>query len=284
LVQASACRWLLDAKTGLVLSSSDSPLPRWPRPPIALGDRVCLVPDGRHVLMLDAATGKALWSYAVPGETTRSGEPPLVVPAGGALVVVEPLNLGYRLQKLDGATGKPLWPDAPLLDLEALGPAGWVAAGQTLYHAGGNQLSAWSLSDGERLWRRPLPAAGPWRLERDNGRLLACRDRAAAARFRFRWLGASLQWHIGPLPAGDAWSVFLLDAGNGGLIHRVALEPEAIPRRAASGWNAPPLAWPALSIDRDEAGAPGPVLVRDHRGIIAAVGNRVVSLAVSPSN
>ncbi|MFO0843134.1 MAG: PQQ-binding-like beta-propeller repeat protein [Gemmataceae bacterium] len=282
LVQASAYRWLLDAKTGGVVSSSASPLSPWPRPPVVGDTGVCVVPDRRNVLMLDAATGKPLWSHKLPGETTRSGEPPLVVPADDAVVVIEPRNIGYRARKLDRATGKPRWRDVVTLDIGALHPAGWHAANGKLYHAGGDHLSAWSLAEGRPLWKRSLPADGSWRIEKDGPRLLVWRARAAAARFRFRWLGVALQWHVGPLPAGDAWSVLVLDAEKGELLRRVSLDPESLPRGRPSGWESRPSVWPALSADRDEEGAPGPVVAHDRRGLIAAVGNRVVAFAVPP--
>ena len=127
LVQASGRRWFLDAATGKIRHEAPATLEAWSRKPLLLKEKVCLTSDAKTVEMLDGSTAKVEWTYTLPGKTTRSGEPPLVVGAKDALFVVEPENIGYRLQRLTGLTGKPMWQRPPLLALESLEPAAWLA-------------------------------------------------------------------------------------------------------------------------------------------------------------
>jgi hypothetical protein len=194
----------------------------WPRPPLDLGDgTVCLVPDAMRVQRLDAATGKVRWTYRLPGATTRSGEPPLVVAGPEALVVVIPENIGYRAQRLAKATGKPLWPRPRLLALERLDPGGWLVDQKAVYHADGRVACARSLADGAVLWEQRL-AGG--RLLRGHDTLLAWSAESASARFQFRWLGGSLQWQEGPL-VGATVAVGCLDPNTGELVQSLNFEP-----------------------------------------------------------
>jgi hypothetical protein len=149
-VQVSGRLWLLDGETGEVRQAMPTPLLPWPRPPLPLNERtVCLVRDARTIQTVDRNTGKVLWSWTVPGATTRSGEPPLVLGDGERLVVVIPENIGYRLQRLDPASGKPVWDPPPLLSLDRLDAEGWVLAGGVVYHEGKGRVWARSLAEGK---------------------------------------------------------------------------------------------------------------------------------------
>src|SRR5262249_56441040 len=140
---------------------------------------------------------------------------------------------------------------------------------------GSGRLSAWSLADGKPAWRKPLPDGGAWRLLRPGGALLAWKERAAGLRFGFRWLVGSVQWRVGPLPHGQAWSVACLDPGTGNLVQRLDLEPESLPLAREHAWPSAGPTWPAVELDRDDEGAPGPAVVPDRGGLVVAVGNRV---------
>jgi outer membrane protein assembly factor BamB len=160
-----------------------------------------LVKDARTIERLERATGKAVWTWRVPGTTTRSGEPPLVLGEAGRLLVVLPENIGYRLQRMDPETGKPIWTSPPLLPVNRLEPAGWMLFGGVLYHEGRGRLRARSADDGKELWDRPLPGkaeSGPWGLCRSGGVVVWPLD-VSEVRFQFRWLWASVQWRGGPL-------------------------------------------------------------------------------------
>jgi outer membrane protein assembly factor BamB len=290
LAQASTRRMLIDSHRGTILTSVSAPLGPWVRAPLVLATgHICQIPDPERVQLVDPEQGKVLWTYTLPGETTRSGEPPVVIEAQDAVMVVEPWNIGYRLQKLDRATGKPLWSRSPLFPLDRLDESGWLTSSDTLYYASGGQLSAWAIADGKRLWQRPLPGEGGWRLTWSGKSLLAWMDRSTAIRFRYRSLVGSLQWRVGPLPGASAWSVSCLDGSTGAPIRRVTLEPEWLPRErdekpAGSGRGVRPSVFPLFGVDRDETGSPGPVVVHDRRGLVVAIGNRVKILANGSSS
>jgi hypothetical protein len=278
-VQAARQRWLVEAPTGRLLGAAASPLERWPREPVPLDDGDCLVvPDVGSVTLVDGRSGQARWHYTIPGATTRSGEPPVVLPSGDTVVVIEPLNIGCRLQKLDRVTGKPLWARPPLLPGVAGAPGSWLILEEVLLRAENDRLSTWNLTEGRALGQHRLPAGGSWRLASAGRNVLAWHDQAAAWRFRFRWLGASLQWLVGPLPSGEAWHVFLLDPRTAEPRQRMVLEPESLPRRPVAPWKTTVSVWPLALADRVEDGVPGPQVVHDGRGLVLTVGNRLMAL------
>ena len=72
-------RWLLDAATGAVLHDAPTTSEPWPRSPIlSPNGNVCIIPDADSILLLDPASGRDVWTYRLPGVTTRSGEAPKV--------------------------------------------------------------------------------------------------------------------------------------------------------------------------------------------------------------
>jgi outer membrane protein assembly factor BamB len=278
LVQASARRWLLDVATGKVRSELPAPLERWPRAPLVLQDgTVALVPDARAVELLDPATGKARWRWALPGSTTRSGEPPLVLGTAQALYVVVPENYGYRLQRLAPATGMALWSRPPLVELARLDPGAWLAGPRALYHADAGELTARSLVDGTVLWQRKLDGAWPWRLDRAGDTLLAWPAGAPASQFRFRWLLGSVQWQAGPLPGAAGASLSLLEAQTGTLVQRINLE-DVSPRLSRRLEARRESVSPSLSLDRVASAAAGIILWRDGKELLVGLGNRVKAL------
>jgi outer membrane protein assembly factor BamB len=281
LAQASARRWLLDAATGKVRHEVRCPLERWPRDPVLLdNDRVCVVCDSRRIDLLDAKSAKVVWTYSLSGKTTLSGEPPLAVGGKDGLFVVIPENVGYRLQRLDPSTGKPMWRRPPLPPLERLEPSAWLVGPKALYHADA-AVTARSLVDGTVLWSKPLPAEGGWKLGRSGNSLLAWSERGDAIRFRFRWLAGSLQWRMGPL--GARASIHVLDEQKGTLVQRINVEDASLRSRA---WLEPGKAgvFPFLLLWREPRHALALTVSWDGKGLLAGLGNQVLSLRVTESH
>jgi outer membrane protein assembly factor BamB len=283
LFQTSGRRWLLDGG-GAMRHEAAAPMQPWPRTPLRLGeDRVCVVVDASTVELLDVRTGKAVWTYHPSGKTTRSGEPPLVFGSARGLFVVVPENVGYRLQRLDAATGKPAWVRPPLLALSSLEPGAWLAGPRLVCHADAGVLTARSAADGSVAWRRPLPAGGVWRLEQAGDALLAWPTRLDAERFQFRWLAGSVQWRVGSLPGTTPALVDVLDARDGAPVQRINLEEVSLPGAA---WleKGPGGVCPSASRWREAAAAPGVQVWRDGKGLVAGLGDRVKVLAAAPSS
>ena len=184
LVQTSGGRrWLLDAATGNLLHDDPTASEPWPRVPVRLPDGgICITPDARTVVLLDPASGREVWTYTLPGATTRTGEAPRLTVGPHALLLAWATNIGWRLQRLDPATGKPLWTDPPLVNVGELDVEGWSQDGDAFYGVQDRVLFARSLKDGAVLWQRPLAGpAGRWRTRRvgDACSPTRCRRRAA---------------------------------------------------------------------------------------------------------
>src|SRR5262249_45426477 len=132
-----------------------------------------LVPDTQEVLSLNTAGGMAsqVWKYALPGRTTGTGEFPRVLAAPDGLLLVSPLNVGMRLDRLDRATGKVSWEQPYLLSDARPDARGWAVGREAVYYAGETTLSARSLADGRLLWELPLPTGWTWAV-RDIGEAL----------------------------------------------------------------------------------------------------------------
>ncbi len=279
LVQASGRLWLLDAASGKIRSEAPAPLQRMPRTPLVLnGNRVCIVNHPHNIEMLDAASARTLWTWPLPGRTTRSGEPPLVVAAGDDLFVIVPENIGYRLHRLECKTGKPHWSEPLLLALEALEPAAWFAGPAALYCADGGYLTARSRTDASILWQRPLSAPGVWKLALAGDTLIIHRKHTGGVRIRFQWLAGSVQWDLGPLTGEAIPAVELLDAQRGTLLQRINLE-DASPRAHARLEFVRPSVWPSALFGREKASTTGVAVWWDDKGLLAGLGNRVKSLS-----
>jgi cellulose synthase operon protein C len=234
LAQAANHLWALDAPTGRLRHNSRTPASPWPRPPLALDEHTfCLVPDADTVLLFRTDTGRARWTHTPPGETTRSGEPPLVVGGPDALLVAVPLNVGLRLQRLDPATGRPLWKNPPLLPPGRLDPGAWAFDPETFYHADSGVLTARSLADGTVRWQSALAGEGDgWGVKRTPSAVVAYPARVAGARFQFRWLFGSVQYRGRPPRGGAMWAASWLAPKDGRLVQRLNLCP-GLPRWGA---------------------------------------------------
>jgi len=128
-------------------------------------ENLALVEDGRHVSQVSMASGKTTWTYQPRAPTSLTGEPPRLFGGGDVLCLLLPLNFGYQLERIDPATGKHLWPDAPRLARTAFDGTAVAFDTRTLYYAVDQVLHARSVTEGKKLWSQPLPApAGAWKV------------------------------------------------------------------------------------------------------------------------
>ncbi len=229
LIQMSGRRWLLDAATGRQIQEAPDSHELWPRPPVQLGERtLCVTPDYRHIVSLDAQTGQCLWTYRLPGVTTLSGELPSVLGQGNLLLCVQPANIGYFLQRIDRATGKAVWPRPQLLAAKTLDLGAWAFDADEVYILEDRSLIARSVVDGEVLWRRSLPDAGG-QLRR-VGDYLAVSPHAlgSAAQIRFCSLLGTVQWDLNSLLAPEAvFPLSCYDPKTGQLVQRLQFRMES---------------------------------------------------------
>jgi outer membrane protein assembly factor BamB len=219
-------RWLLDATTGAVLHDAPTVSEPWSRSPVLLPDgNVCIIPDAETVLLLDPVSGRDLWSYRLPGVTTKTGEAPRVTAGAHALLMTWALNIGWRVQRLDQATGKPLWNEPPQINTGELDVESWSQDADAFYGVQDRTLFARSLKDGLLLWRQPLAGpSGRWRTQRFGDTLLAYPIESKGRRFQFRWLTAALQWTGCSPPEekpGRGYPIVCSDAKTGRLVQRL---------------------------------------------------------------
>lgn len=269
LVQTCGRRWLIDAATGRLLDETPTPLAAWPRPPLPLGpEALCLVPDAGRIELIDATTGRCRWSHVLSGGSLLSGEPPLALVAGSELLIVEPLNIGCRLARLDRATGR-LLARGPLVRPGRIDPDAWAADGQRVWCAEAGRLHAFAVADGRPRWDRPLPEADGWRLTRQANTLFAW-PVESGIRFRFAWLPGTVQYFMGPLPVPSDWSLQCFDADSGDLLARFPVgehRPRVRLDRRGVG-----VAWPSFDLARVNV-APRVRIAGDR--LLFAVGGRL---------
>ncbi len=230
LIQTPGRCWLLDAASGRPIHQEPDGRELWQRPPLELDDHtLCIVTGKQRVLRLDARNGQRLWTHTPTGGTTRSGEAPHVASRGDILLMVTPANVGYFVQRLDRATGKPVWPRSFLLTMPRVDISAWAFDPEALYIAEDRSLTARSLADGRLLWTRPLDGGGDWQVRRVGDYLAVYPGASAAeARFSFRSPLGSVQWNLGPLLTPEA--VFALhgcDPKTGRLVQRLNFRIES---------------------------------------------------------
>lgn len=162
---------IFESATGRLVHQTETGGKLWPQPPVPVDEsRLGLVVDSPRVMLLDAATGKVIWTrerLPTPSVTTR---PPQLFRAGDALFL---LVDGWQLERLDPNTGRPLWQRAS--GTEPLDVGTTTFDPQALYFVSRNHLHAVALADGKRLWK-PVPmgkGSGPWRAARTRSLLVA---------------------------------------------------------------------------------------------------------------
>jgi hypothetical protein len=232
LIQASGQRWLLDVVTGRQIHQAADSRDLWQRPPLELDERtLCVIPDNRHIVLLDARTGQCLWVHHSSASTTLSGELPSVLGRGNMLFHVQPANIGYFVHRLDHKTGNSVWPQAQLLTAETVDVSCWAFDAYAIYSIEDRLLIARSLADGAVLWRQPLPIGGTFRLPCDAWQARRVGDYLAvwpqmsvAARFRFRSPLGPIQWDLGSWAAPETiFPLSCYDPKSGQLVQRLNL-------------------------------------------------------------
>jgi outer membrane protein assembly factor BamB len=282
LVQTSGGRrWLLDAATGAVLHDAPTTSEPWPRSPVVLPDgAVCIPPDAESVLLLDPATGRDIWTYRLPGVTTRTGEASRVAAGPNALLMAWPLNIGWRVQRLDPTTGKPLWIDPPLINAGELDVEDWSQDADVFYGVQDRTLFARSLKDGSLLWRQPLAGpAGRWRTRRCGDALLAYPIEAKGRRFQFRWLTAAVQWTGSSPPEekpGRGYPVVCCDAKTGRLVQRLdfMVDSQSVARLDPDDASV----LPGFAMERAQR---RPLVHLSAQGLVVAAGGRAWGLTAA---
>jgi outer membrane protein assembly factor BamB len=198
----------------------------WPSPPLPIDEHLfCLVEGRRRVVLLNADSGKELWTWKPRLPTTLTGEPPRLFGRRDALLLLVPRNIGYGLERLDPKTGAHLWPEGLRL-LDQPVDAGAVATDRNaVYLAAGNTLLARSLSDGKLLWKCQLEESAPrWRVARAGNALLVWPQQREW--LRWSWLPAGEFAVAAPLRARLGWPfpVLLYDPTDGKLRQRLTFE------------------------------------------------------------
>ena len=279
LIQMPGRRWLLDAATGRRIHESADSADLWQRPPQQLDERtVCVTPDYRNIVLLDAQTGQSLWTYRPGGVTTLSGELPSVLGQGNLLLCIQPANIGYFLQRIDRATGKAVWPRPQLLAAKMLDAGACAFDGDAVYILEDRSLTARSVVDGEVLWRRSLPNAGGQ--VRRVGNYLAVYPQAveSEARLRFCSLLGTVQWDLGYLlPPEAVFSVSCYDPKTGQRVQRLQFRIESSIRTTLAKRRTREEADGAWIVQTSSllASKDGPVILLDSPRPYVAIGGEV---------
>lgn len=282
LVQMPGRTWLFDASSGRKIHQDAAPTELWTQPPLELDPRSwCVAFDRGHVGLIDAATGRRLWTYALPGGTTPSGELPQVLGRNGLLLLAMPTNIGYFLQRLDRASGRPLWPRPRLLAMRTLDVMTWTFDSAAVYLAEDQTLKAYSLADGRVLWEQALSGAGNWQVRRGDEYLLAyCIPSGSEATFRFRSPLGNVQWIWGPsLVSEPVFAIQCREAKTGHLVQRFNFRIESPARtsvqRKMEGQGGRSLVLHSSALLASES---GPVVRLDASGSFVAVGGELWGL------
>jgi outer membrane protein assembly factor BamB len=287
LLQSAGRGESLDALRGTVEHRLPGDLIVWPQPPLPLEkDRFAVVNGRAIVAAFDWSTGKVVWTHTLSGNTTLSGEPPMLLGSRDALFVVVPRNVGYTLQRLAPATGQPVWSSEVALRLDRLDPSCFAVDRAGVYYTSRNVVTALDL-DGRLLWEQPLPGpVGAWRLRRVPGALVAWPAEARRMKFHSRWLSAALELQATFPPrdrSGSGIPVLLIapagdDADRQGdrLMQRLNFAPP-LPRakgRLAIGEEL--TAMPGAFAER--AAADGPVVMETAAGLVVGWGGKTWAL------
>jgi outer membrane protein assembly factor BamB/tetratricopeptide (TPR) repeat protein len=249
----------------------------WTSDPLPTGDGVMTV-EGNHRVTLLADCER--WCYTLSGVTTRTGQPPRIAVVGDALLLLVQTNIGYELQRLDCATGKPLWPAPLLLGEPVAEPSDWVAGEGTVCLVEGGVLTARSLLDGKRVWETPVGDPGRmWRVERLSGGYLVYPAATTARHFGFRWLSGRLQWSLTP-DVGEAFGrglpLVCCDT-SGRVVQRLDLPAGGPALRTECSLSAGLSVAPRASVWRGPAERCLPVQMSP-RGVLVVVGPRARGL------
>jgi outer membrane protein assembly factor BamB len=225
-------RLTLDSLTGKLLDEGPAHAP-WPRPPLALDERrLVLADEAGQVLLLDAATGKVVWTYQPPGPTGLTGAPANVFGDKEKLLALVPRNIGPELIRLDANRGTLLWSVPTLAHDFDVGTASLDQG--AVYFAAGNSLQARSLSAGKLLWKKTLPGTFPgWQTVRAGDVLLVYPRENIPWTWPFTWPVA-----LGTMDkARGERGVLMLDPRDGQWLERLPLTDPSGPMTVETGEN-----------------------------------------------
>lgn len=136
----------------------------WAREPLPIDDdRVVLALDPKTVALFDLERGVEVWTYRDGSALPRAVPPRLLADSGCLLVLFG----GDTLVRLDPSVGEARWERALGLGDLSECPEAFALDGERVYVAHGTRvngatptLSAFDLSDGNRLWWHPLVGPG----------------------------------------------------------------------------------------------------------------------------
>ena len=267
---ATGRRWLLDAETGATIADVPTTPKPWPAVPHWLphANRILLTTDTSRVVAIDSQTGAEGWTFAVNAPSTIAGRPPQILVGTNSVLVLTQTNLGQRLQRLDAATGKPIWPKMPFLDPLTPDQSEWAIDEDTVYLPQGNKLVALSLADGKPRWETALtgPAAS-WRAVREGSFLLAYPAKVPEWRFQFRSPLGAVQWGVSLPPEerpGAGCPLLALDPATGRLVQRWSFPAGSIRLRS---YPAEKAFWPAVGVEHG-SGAAGLTVTSMRGGLV----------------
>lgn len=221
---AAGYAWLLDSASGRTIYDMPAPEAPWSGPPLILsGGRWCVVESATRIVARDGATGKEIWRHDIGGQTTLTGEPPLLAGGGDVLLMVSATNLGQEVQRLDVLDGKPRWPHSIRLPEARIDFADWGLDAAALYIARAGTLAAWSLRDGSALWETRLGGPhGAWRVWRQGDLVAACPAEGLVRRIGFHLLGGSLQWEgVALFRVKEFTPIVLCELRSGRMVQRL---------------------------------------------------------------
>jgi hypothetical protein len=273
LVQRAGERWLIDQQGGRALHQERDAVEPWP-PPRATADRA-VVQRGHELACIDLATGEEAWKHALPDESLLTGAPAELHLNEAKLIALVPTNVGLQIECLDARTGKPAWSLLGINPGEVKEhPSGWAIDASAFYLVEDDHLTARSLDDGKRLWRRAIEP-GEWQLFARGGTVLAWRGSFKETSFQFRWLGRMVQWDLRVSLDDLRWGCPLLihDARTGEQIARADLPADRTRLKRRAGGAAFSL-MPKLSQEQRRT-EHGPRVQMTPQGVIIQSGDRL---------
>jgi outer membrane protein assembly factor BamB len=266
--QVSRQRLTFDAATGRILDRHPDAWSPWPTDPVPLPGGEALVVEANRLRKVNPR-GQIQWTYRIPGHTTRTGEPPVVLPWGKVLVVAIPENIGMRLRFVDVQTGMLSHRDAPRIVADPQ-PGGWLIAKDRLFHSDQGRLVARELPSARLKWSRRTMSSQRLQIHRCGDSVFTSAAEGPGVRAVVRWLGIAVQWRVGPWP-GFADQVEWFDLERGEPRGEKRLMPIHLPRYRDSinSGGVIPKVW----ISRDVS-TPGPLVQSGPGGLLIVLGDQ----------
>lgn len=233
---------LIDLRTGKTLHELPGSTHSWQAPPILVAKgQVVYARDPEHLVRLDLASGKPVWTYKLPGIGSLAGQLPEVRLLGGDLLVGVVRNHGYEIDKLDAGFAKSVWTSPTIIPGETLSLHDIALGEQSFHLLTEDALCAYSNQTGERLWRKPLDLSlgSDWWVRRMKDSLILCPRRSVGEDLKSLWgrEAQRLMWGQLAIPrwvelvkkSYDGWrgrraALILVDAETGSLLQRLNLD------------------------------------------------------------